>query len=162
MLTFFVKSVERPMFQCYTIFMSIKSAAYFFSAYRKLLRSYTDFQLNALEGYDLSPNEIVVLSSIETMPTASEIAYASDVSKALVSRSVKLLKDKNYITATVSQSDKREQDLALTEEGKHVAELIDEANRRFFATAFANFEDNEKEALRMLLGMMMRNLNIDR
>ena len=142
--------------------MDVKNAAFFFSAYRKLLRSYTDFQLNALEGYELSPNEIVVLSSIETTPTASEIALKSDVSKALVSRSVKLLKDKNYITATVSESDKREQDLALTEEGKHVAELIDEANRRFFATAFANFEDNEKEALRMLLGMMMRNLNIDR
>lgn len=140
--------------------MSIKNAASFFSAYRKLLRSYTDFQLNALEGYDLSPNEIVVLSSIGTLSTASDIAYASDVSKALVSRSVKLLKYKKYITATVSAEDKREQDLALTEEGRHVAELIDEANRRFFATAFANFEDNEKEALRMLLGMMMRNLDI--
>ena len=139
--------------------MNVKSAAYFFSAYRKLLRSYTDFQLNALDGYDLSPNEIVVLSSIETTPTASDIAMQSDVSKALVSRSVKLLKEKDYITATVSEEDKQE--LALTEEGKKVAELIDEANRRYFATAFANFEQNEKEVLRALLDMMMRNLNID-
>lgn len=141
--------------------MNVKSAAYFFSAYRKLLRSYTDFQLNALDGYDLSPNEIVVLSSIETTPTASDIAMQSDVSKALVSRSVKLLKEKDYITATVSEEDKREQELALTEEGKKVAELIDEANRRYFATAFANFEQNEKEVLRALLDTMMRNLNID-
>ena len=148
------------MFQCYTIFMDVKNAAYFFSAYRKLLRSYTDFQLNALEGYDLSPNEIVVLSSIETTPTASEIALLADVSKALVSRSVKLLKDKQYITATVSEEDKREQELALTDEGKKIAELIDEANRRYFATAFANFETNEKQVLKLLLDMMMRNLNI--
>jgi hypothetical protein len=39
--------------------------------------------------------------------------------------------------------------------------LIDEANRRFFATAFANFEDTEKRVLTALLKMMMRNLNID-
>ena len=103
----------------------------------------------------------MVLSSIETTPTASDIAMQSDVSKALVSRSVKLLKEKDYITATVSEEDKREQELALTEEGKKVAELIDEANRRYFATAFANFEQNEKEVLRALLDMMMRNLNID-
>lgn len=149
-----------PILQWYTNSMSIKNAAFFFSAYRKLIRSYTDFQLNALEGYDLSPNEIVVLSSVETTPTASDIAAIADVSKALVSRSVKLLKEKKYITATVSPSDKREQELALTEEGRRVAELIDEANRRFFATALANFEENEKEALRMLLGMMLRNLDI--
>ena len=141
--------------------MDIKNAAFFFSAYRKLLRSYTDFQLNALEGYELSPNEIVVLSSIETTPTASEIALKSDVSKALVSRSVKLLKEKHYITATVSDEDKREQYLSLTEEGKKVAELIDEANRRYFATAFANFEQDAKAALKALLGVMMRNLNLD-
>ncbi len=140
--------------------MDIKNAAFFFSAYRKLLRSYTDFQLNALEDYDLSPNEIVVLSSIETTPTASEIASLSDVSKALVSRSVRLLKEKKYITATVSEDDKREQELALTEEGKKIAELIDEANRRYFATAFANFETNEKQVLKALLQVMMRNLNI--
>ena len=140
--------------------MDIKNAAFFFSAYRKLLRSYTDFQLNALEDCDLSPNEIVVLSSIETTPTASEIASLSDVSKALVSRSVRLLKEKKYITATVSEDDKREQELALTEEGKKIAELIDEANRRYFATAFANFEANEKQVLKALLQVMMRNLNI--
>ena len=141
--------------------MDVKNAAFFFSAYRKLLRSYTDFQLNALEGYELSPNEIVVLSSIETTPTASEIALKSDMSKALVSRSVKLLKEKHYITATVSDEDKREQYLSLTEEGKKVAELIDEANRRYFATAFANFEQDAKAALKALLGVMMRNLNLD-
>ena len=110
--------------------MDVKNAAYFFSAYRKLLRSYTDFQLNALEGYDLSPNEIVVLSSIETTPPPSEIALRSDVSKALVSRSVKLLTEKNYITATVSDEDKRAQHLTFTHEGRKVADPHDQAQRR--------------------------------
>ena len=141
--------------------LDVKNAAHYFACYKKLEKSYTDFQLNALDDYDLSPNEIVVLSNLEKIKTASEIALKTDVSKALVSRSVKFLKEKGYITTTVSEEDKREQFLALTEEGKKIALLIDEANRRFFATAFANFEDTEKRVLTALLRMMMRNLNID-
>ncbi len=141
--------------------IDVKKASYYFACYKKLEKSYTDFQLSALDDYDLSPNEIVVLSSLEHMSTASEIALKSDVSKALVSRSVKFLKKKGYITTTVSQDDKREQFLALTDEGKKIADRIDEANRRFFATAFANFEDTEKKVLSALLRMMMRNLNIE-
>lgn len=140
--------------------MDIKSAAFYFTAYRKLLRAYTDFQMSALEDYDLSPNEIVVLASLETMDNATEIAFNADVSKALVSRSVKLLKKKDFIETRVSEDDKREQKLALTEKGKKVASLIDDANKRFFATSFANFEDNERQVLRALLLMMLDNLNI--
>lgn len=141
--------------------MDMKNAAYHFACYKKLEKSYTDFLLNALDDYDLSPNEIVVLSSLDTVNTASEIALRSDVSKALVSRSVKFLKEKGYITTTVSEEDKREQFLALTDDGRKIAVLIDEATRRFFATAFANFEDTERKVLTALLNMMMRNLNIE-
>ncbi len=141
--------------------IDVKNAAYYFACYKKLEKAYTDFQLNALDDYDLSPNEIVVLSSLGRMNTASEIALKSDVSKALVSRSVKFLKAKGYITTTVSEDDKREQFLELTEDGKNIAMLIEEANRRFFATAFANFEDTEKKVLTALLRMMMRNLQIE-
>ncbi len=141
--------------------MEIKNAAYYFSCYKKLEKNYIDFLQNALISYDLSPNEIVVLSSLESINTASEIALTSDVSKALVSRSVKLLRDKGHITTNISPVDKREQTIELTESGKQIATLIDEANRRFFATAFANFEENESKLLKALLNMMMRNLNID-
>lgn len=136
------------------------NAAFFFTAYRKLLRAYTDFQMNALADYELSPNEIVVLASLDLITTASEIALNADVSKALVSRSVKLLKEKGFITAVVSDVDKREQTLALTDKGREVALIIDEANRRFYATSFANFEENERKVLKALLIMMLNNLNI--
>lgn len=116
--------------------------------------------MNALCEYDLSPNEIVVLASLDTITTASEIAFHADVSKALVSRSVKLLREKNFIKATVSEIDKREQTLELTPEGRKVAEIIDDANRRFYATSFANFEDNERRVLQALLTIMLNNLNI--
>ncbi|MEG1529622.1 MAG: winged helix DNA-binding protein [Clostridia bacterium] len=116
--------------------------------------------MSALEDYELSPNEIVVLASLDNVTTASEIAADADVSKALVSRSVKLLKEKDFITTTISEIDKREQALALTKKGETVAALIDQANRRFFATSFANFEENEKLVLEALLKMMLNNLNI--
>lgn len=141
--------------------MDMKNAAYYFACYKKLERSYIEFQLAALDDYSLSPNEIVVLSNLEVINTASEIALAADVSKALVSRSVKLLREKGFITAEISPDDKREQTLAYTTEGKQIAERIDDANRRFYATAFANFEETEKKVLIALLGVMMRNLNIE-
>lgn len=140
--------------------MDLRNAGYYFSAFRKLQHSYIDYQLSALHEYDLSPNEIVVLSSLDSTTTASEIAQAADVSKALVSRSVKLLKEKEFITTTLSDVDKREQTLELTDEGKKIADLIDEANRRFFAAALANFEKQEQEALMALLKLMMQNLGI--
>jgi len=140
--------------------MDLKNAGYYFSAFRKLYHSYTDFQLSALGEYDLSPNEIVVLASLDTVITASEIACDADVSKALVSRSVKLLKEKGFITVVPSLVDKREQTLELTDTGKTVAVIINDANKRFFATALANFEGTEQEALLALLKLMMKNLSI--
>ena len=40
--------------------------SFYLVAFRKISRAYQDFQLKALDGYDLSPNEIVVLSSLDT------------------------------------------------------------------------------------------------
>lgn len=138
--------------------MDLKNTANYFVAFRKLLRSYTDYQMRELKDYDLSPNEIVVLSSIGLVGLASEIAENACVSKALVSRSVKQLKYKGLITATISTVDKREQALRLTDEGEKVAERIAEANRKFYVAAFKRFEDNEKRVLQALLGLMLQNL----
>lgn len=138
--------------------MDLKNTANYFVAFRKLLRSYTDYQMRELKDYDLSPNEIVVLSSIGSVGLASDIAENACVSKALVSRSVKQLKDKGLITATISTVDKREQTLRLTDEGEKVAERIAEANHKFYVAAFKRFEDNEKRVLQALLGLMLQNL----
>ena len=97
--------------------MDLKNTAYFFAAFRKLLKSYTDYQLKELKEYDLTPNEIVVLSSIGVVGMASDIAQNACVSKALVSRSVKELREKGLISASISEVDKREQKLSLTPEG---------------------------------------------
>lgn len=139
--------------------MDTKNTAYYFAVFRKLLRSYTDFQIKELKDYDLTPNEIVVLSSIDSVALASDIAFDANVSKALVSRSVKQLKDKGLIRADISTVDKREQVLSLSEEGERVALLIQEANDKFYKVAFKRFEDNEKRVLQALLKLMLQNLD---
>ncbi len=139
--------------------MDTKNTAYYFAVFRKLLRSYTDFQMKELKDYNLTPNEIVVLSSIDSVGLASDIAFDANVSKALVSRSVKQLKDKGLICAQISTVDKREQMLSLTEEGERVACLIQEANDKFYKVAFRRFEDNEKRVLQALLKLMLQNLD---
>lgn len=139
--------------------MDLKNTAYFFAAFRKLLKSYTDYQLKELKGYDLTPNEIVVLSSIGVVGMASDIAKNACVSKALVSRSVKELREKGLISASISEVDKREQKLSLTPEGEKAAQLIADANQNFYKVAFRRFEDNEKRVLQALLQLMLNNLD---
>ena len=139
--------------------MDFKITAYFFAAFRKLLKSYTDYQLKELKGYDLTPNEIVVLSSIGVVGMASDIAQNACVSKALVSRSVKELREKGLISASISEVDKREQKLSLTPEGEKAAQLIADANQNFYKVAFRRFEDNEKRVLQALLQLMLNNLD---
>lgn len=139
--------------------MDLKNTAYFFAAFRKLLKSYTDYQFKELKGYDLTPNEIVVLSSIGVVGMASDIAQNACVSKALVSRSVKELREKGLISASISEVDKREQKLSLTPEGEKAAQLIADANQNFYKVAFRRFEDNEKRVLQALLQLMLNNLD---
>ena len=139
--------------------MDLKNTAYFFAAFRKLLKSYTDYQLKELKGYDLTPNEIVVLSSIGVVGMASDIAQNACVSKALVSRSVKELREKGLISASISEVDKREQKLSLTPEGEKAAQLIADANQNFYKVAFRRFEDHEKRVLQALLQLMLNNLD---
>lgn len=139
--------------------MDLKNTAYFFAAFRKLLKSYTDYQLKELKGYDLTPNEMVVLSSIGVVGMASDIAQNACVSKALVSRSVKELREKGLISASISEVDKREQKLSLTPDGEKAAQLIADANQNFYKVAFRRFEDNEKRVLQALLQLMLNNLD---
>ena len=111
-----------------------------------------------LKAYDLTPNEIVVLSSLESVSTATDIARDSEVSKALVSRSVASLKEKGLIKVTISEVDKREQKIVLSEEGRHVADVIAALNEDFAKVMFATLQDNEKRVIMALLKIILANI----
>lgn len=139
--------------------MENKRIANLFVEFRKLLRSYTDFQLAELKEFDLSPNEIAVLSAVNDFSLASDIAVNTGVSKALVSRSVKELTQKGLITRVFSEVDKREQMLALTETGVRVTMLIEEVNDRFFHIIFKDISDTEQAVLFEIMKFVQKNID---
>ena len=140
-----------------------KQCAEIFAAFRAILRAYNNFLSKAVSarGYILSPNEIVVLASLQNVSNAYQIAKEADVSKALVSRSVKLLKQKGLIEATISAVDKREQDLRPTEEGKLLAKVIKDANAKFCDTALHGADIGAMEVTKLILKLIMTNLKVD-
>ena len=136
----------------------IKNLNFIFSSFRKISRAYTEFLTIGLKDYDLTPNEIVVLSSLDSVSTASDIAHDSEVSKALVSRSVASLKEKELIKVSISEVDKREQKLVLTDDGRRIAVIIDELNEAFARTAFNSLQDNEKRVLMAIIKIVAANV----
>jgi len=141
--------------------MDTQNANNYFSLYRKFVKAYGDFIMEELGEKDLSPNEIVVISSLSVTTKASEIAKISDVSKALISRSVKLLKSKGLINVSLDTADMREQNLKLTEKGEDIAKKIVTCKEQFFEKAFKDFSEDESEVLKALLNLMANNLKID-
>lgn len=130
-----------------------------FASFRTLLRTYNEFVTGRLCEYSLSPNEVTVLDALQNVGTASAIAKDADVSKALVSRSVKSLRDKGLIEITISPIDKREQDLRLTDAGREAAERISAANDEFFALATKNTDDKALEITELMLEIILKNLH---
>ncbi|MBD5091955.1 MAG: MarR family transcriptional regulator [Clostridiales bacterium] len=140
---------------------NVNKGATMFASFRSLLRAYNDYLSAAVSEYDLSPNEIVVLSSLQNVSSASQIAKEAGVSKALVSRSVKLLKQKGLIEVTISAFDKREQDLRPTDSGVQLADVIKRANERFYNDALSHINSEAFEVTQWTLKLIMTNLNIE-
>lgn len=138
-----------------------ESNAYLFTSFKKLERAYTEYLLNRLHKYSLSPNEIEVICALPLTSSAREIVIMTDVSKGLVSRSVKSLKAKGYILTTLSDKDKREQHLSLTHEGEAVRLKIEEARATFFEKAFEHYEGTERQVFEALVKMLAKNLQIE-
>lgn len=138
----------------------IEVSTFLLTACKRILRTFTEYVDSALDGCDLSPNEVIVLSCLNREPaTASHIAQEFEVSKALVSRSVKRLKTLGLIKISISESDKREQMLSLSEEGKNVANKIDGAVKRFSYTSMRRMGEDERNTLRLMLKIIIGNLD---
>lgn len=138
-----------------------ESNAYLFASFKKLEKAYTEYLLKKLGKYHLSPNEIEVICCLDRTSSAREIVLMTDVSKGLVSRSVKGLREKGYITTTLSDKDKREQYLALTEEGEAIRLVIEQSRVDFFEKAFEHYEGTERQVFEALVKLMSKNLGLE-
>lgn len=139
-----------------------ESNAYLFASFKKLEKAYTEYLLKKLGKFHLSPNEIEVLCCLQNTSSAREIVLLTDVSKGLVSRSVNGLRKKGYITTTLSEKDKREQNLALTDEGESLRLKIEEVRAEFFEKAFQHYEGTERQVFEALVKLLTKNLEIDK
>lgn len=131
--------------------MNSKDLALYLSTFRQVLKSYNEYIDEALKEYDLSPNATQVLASLDSISTASEIAKSIDVSKALLSRSVKELQSKGLIEITKSSVDKREQNIIRTSKGDTAARKISIAHEHFAKQFFARYTSDELDVLQALL-----------
>ena len=124
--------------------------------FRRIIRAYDEHMAKALADVRLTPNEIATLALIDGKTTTSAIAKRNEVSKALVSRSIKCLSDSGYVTMTQSDVDKRELILTPTESGERLKKLIDLEGERSAAAALKDFDEDRKNALRILLMLVIR------
>ncbi len=139
--------------------MNVKQCNAIFASFRTLLREYNAFVAKYVADGNLSPNEISVLHALRNISTASAIARDAEVSKALVSRSVKSLREKGLIEITISDIDKREQNLQLTDKGREIASVIERANEDFCALATKNTDDKALRITQLMLEIIINNLN---
>lgn len=135
-----------------------KRAAYYFQAFKKIKKNYLEYAKQELKQFNLSPNEIEVISVLGNSMCGSEVARQFDVSKTLVSRSVSYLAEKGFISVETGD-DKREKILKLTENGTFVLKEIQSMQENYFKVVFNHFEEREMLVLEALLKLMLKNIN---
>lgn len=138
--------------------MDSKNLGIYLSSFRNVLRTYNEFLSKALPEYNLSPNEADVLANVAMFSTGVELAQNLGVSKALISRSVKTLKDKGLLEISPSVMDKREQVLTLTELGYEASNKIEEANKDFCDQILSAFSDEEMEVFNALIKILIHSI----
>lgn len=108
-------------------------------------------QLNINERLELMPqSELVTLKTILESPmegpSVSEVAKILDVSSPAISRTIKRLREKNYVHCVVDGSDRRITYLYVTEEGERAVRQNIYRLSRFLNRALSRLEPGEIEA----------------
>lgn len=74
---------------------------------------------------------------------AKDAVFNEKISKAYVSKSISLLLDKNYITLSIDDKDKRYQKIVITDKAKIIAEKLNYIQQNFFKTLKCDIELND-------------------
>jgi DNA-binding MarR family transcriptional regulator len=110
----------------------------------------------ALQTRHTSVAEWVVLRHLQERPgiTSGELAEALALTRGAVSKVIDKLEAKNWITRSARPQDNRVQLLSLTRQGRRIlprlAEIADQNDQKFFEC----LDNDERGALRRLLGKL--------
>lgn len=91
--------------------------------------------------------------------TAKEICDICDEDKANISRAVKYLEEKGYVSCTSSFGKRYQSPLQLTDEGRIIGEKIVLKIDRVLAVASEGLTDEEREVMYKGLSVVNKNLN---
>ncbi|NER14884.1 winged helix DNA-binding protein [Leptobacterium flavescens] len=125
-------------------------------AYRKLS------QLNISQIVpDITVDQALILLILESNDmTQTEVADIVFKDYASMTRIVKLMVRKDYLTKTVDNQDKRKAKLEITERGKVIIEKLKPMIKRNRETALNSISDKELDQLYKILKKITKNCNI--
>lgn len=137
-----------------------KEESNIFYIYFQIIKKYKKYMEKSLEEFELTPAEIDVLTflinNMDKDITASEISMHRGISKGLVSRAVKLLKDKKLIRTKENFEDGRSVYLKIIDEESKVVKKVKEMNEIFIEQLI---KDIDIEDLNLFLKINNRMLN---
>lgn len=116
---------------------------------------YRDYLQRSFANFQFTPNELSVLSFLFThapgQDTASDIARACFVSKALVTRSVDSLSQRGFIEPKRSTDDRRIIHLSLTNKSMELGRTISQAKRELDRKLFEGVPKEDLEAFERVI-----------
>lgn len=135
----------------------------FFCSLATLGKLYRRFCRDAAAEYCFTPNEVAVLlflhDAADGQDTATEIALAHGISKALVARSVCTLEKRGFVRSARDVRDRRVVHLRLTEAGGQAAVRLSRNRDHIFRCMEQGVSDEELLLLKQILKKMRCNLD---
>lgn len=110
-------------------------------------------EINELFSEYMPWNEFVILRALmhSSPQTASQIASEVDVTSSHVTAVSDRLVEKEYISRTRSDLDRRIVNLEITEQGRIVANKLEVLRKQYYKEKFAPWNDEEIKLVAMLL-----------
>lgn len=90
--------------------------------------------------------------------SAVDAARFRGVSKAYVSKALVRLADKNYISASVDEADRRFQKIAVTEKAGHIIKRLQDTQQRFAKVITRYLTAEEKKTLYQLIPRLLEDV----
>lgn len=127
----------------------------------KFSRVISQMEESAKEQFNFNDLTLTQMSYLETIyqlqnPNLTELSLEMNLTKPTVKVAIDKLIEKDYIYRVQSDEDRRSAHLHLTEKGKNLNQMHDEAHKRMSNMMSSNLEASEVKQLEVLLGKVFR------
>lgn len=134
-----------------------------FYSFAQILKAYRAFMDYKLSFYNMTTAEISVLIYLLNNPdrnsTSHDIVRVRGFSKALVSKSVNLLVEKDLIETKPNPDDKRSLILKISDENSDIIQNIKKHNNEFKTMVLKNIDDESLEFYLETSNKMLSNID---